>query len=107
MSLPASCRHTPPGALIVLTGFRLAHQINLRGLFSVENAVGRWIWKSGRTKAGGTVPWNLQSVNTDADNMHWEKDKCSITVDVPGLYEVRTRRLAPDVPEGSLLTSLY
>mmetsp|Transcript_37162 Transcript_37162/g.94967 ORF Transcript_37162/g.94967 Transcript_37162/m.94967 type:complete len:591 (-) Transcript_37162:23-1795(-) len=63
-------------------------QINLRGLFSVENAVGRWIWKSGRTKAGGTVPWNLQSVNTDADNMHWEKDKCSITVDVPGLYEV-------------------
>lgn len=63
-------------------------QNNLRGLHSVENAVGRWIWKSGRTKAGGSVPWNIQSVNTDSENLHWEKDKCSITVDVPGLYEV-------------------
>jgi len=30
-----------------------------------EQCVGRWIWKSGKTKSGHGVPWNVQSVNTN------------------------------------------
>mmetsp|Transcript_2104 Transcript_2104/g.6253 ORF Transcript_2104/g.6253 Transcript_2104/m.6253 type:complete len:243 (-) Transcript_2104:202-930(-) len=56
--------------------------------FSLDSAVGRWIWKSGRTKAGGAVPWNIQSINSDSENLQWEKDRSSILVVVPGLYEV-------------------
>lgn len=53
-----------------------------------EFSVGRWIWKSGKTKAHGGVPWNVQSVNTDPENFVWEKDKVSIITVAPGLYEV-------------------
>mmetsp|Transcript_41386 Transcript_41386/g.69226 ORF Transcript_41386/g.69226 Transcript_41386/m.69226 type:complete len:636 (+) Transcript_41386:16-1923(+) len=51
-------------------------------------SIGRWIWKSGRTKSGHGVPWNVQSVNTDPDNFIWEKDKVTIQTMAPGLYEV-------------------
>mmetsp|Transcript_29692 Transcript_29692/g.95427 ORF Transcript_29692/g.95427 Transcript_29692/m.95427 type:complete len:501 (+) Transcript_29692:516-2018(+) len=53
-----------------------------------DSSVGRWIWKSGRAKAGGGVPWNVQSVNTDPDNFFWERDKVNIVTTTPGLYEV-------------------
>jgi hypothetical protein len=46
-------------------------------------SIGRWIWKSGRTKSGHGVPWNVQSVNTDPENFIWEKDKvieCSLNL---------------------------
>jgi hypothetical protein len=46
------------------------------------------IWKSGKTKSGQGVPWNIQLVNTNAQNFLWEKDKVNIVVIAPGLYEI-------------------
>jgi hypothetical protein len=63
----------------------------MRSLVVADGATGRWIWKSGRTKAGGVVPWNIQTVNTDPANLQWERDKAAIVIVVPGLYEVSGR----------------
>ena len=61
----------------------------LRGVNAETSlSVARWIWKSGRTKAHGVVPWNVQSVNTDPENFRWERDKTFVRAGVPGLYEV-------------------
>ena len=40
-----------------------------------DMSLGRWIWKSGKTKAGKGVPWNVQTLNSDPDNFVWEKDR--------------------------------
>lgn len=53
-----------------------------------ENCVGRWTWKSGRVVNGYAIPWENQSVNTSPDNFLWEKEKTSICVTTPGLYEL-------------------
>ena len=54
-----------------------------------EHLLGRWIWKSGRTRGEKhTVPWNVQNINTNPENFVWEQDKCAITCTAPGLYEV-------------------
>jgi hypothetical protein len=55
-----------------------------------ELLLGRWIWKSGRIAGGQTVPWNVQSINTGADNFIWTKNCETILCVAPGLYEVRT-----------------
>ena len=49
---------------------------------------GRWIWKSGKTKSGHGVPWNVQILNSNPQNYLWEKDKINIVVVTPGLYEI-------------------
>ena len=54
-----------------------------------ELCLGRWIWKSLKTKAGGAVPWNVQTANSDPSNLLWEKDKSYIVAVAPGLYEVQ------------------
>ncbi|KAK9814587.1 hypothetical protein WJX72_008261 [[Myrmecia] bisecta] len=51
--------------------------------------LGRWLWKTSKTKSGGAVPWNVQSVNSDPVNLVWEQDKVSIMVVVPGLGQDR------------------
>lgn len=53
-----------------------------------ENCSGRWLWKSGDVRAGYTVPWEIQSVNTCPENFIWEKDSSSVIAVTPGLYEV-------------------
>lgn len=53
-----------------------------------ENCVARWIWKSGQVKNGYAIPWEIQTVNTAPDNYLWEKEKTSIMVVSPGLYEI-------------------
>jgi len=54
-----------------------------------EHLLGRWIWKSGRTRGEKhAVPWNVQNINTNPDNFMWTQDSTSITCTAPGLYEV-------------------
>lgn len=53
-----------------------------------ENIIGRWSWKSGDIKPGQMIPWEVQLINTLPDNFIWEKDKTTILVIAPGLYEV-------------------
>ena len=48
----------------------------------------RWLWKSGRTRPGGAVPWNVCAVNTDPVGLAWEPDKTVILALHPGLYEL-------------------
>lgn len=61
---------------------------DLRRTVQDQAAVARWIWKTGKTKAGNAVPWNVQSVNTDPSNFLWERDKATVVAVAPGLYEV-------------------
>eukprot|EP00698_Gefionella_okellyi_P022603 TRINITY_DN750_c0_g2_i1.p1 TRINITY_DN750_c0_g2~~TRINITY_DN750_c0_g2_i1.p1 ORF type:complete len:432 (-),score=120.43 TRINITY_DN750_c0_g2_i1:55-1350(-) len=68
-----------------------------------EQCVARWIWKSGKTKTGHGVPWNVQSVNTNPDNFLWEKDKVHIVVNAPGLYELSFGFFARKKPSVQLL----
>ncbi|CAG9313179.1 unnamed protein product [Blepharisma stoltei] len=60
----------------------------LNELLCAENCVARWIWKSGDLRAGNSIPWEIQSVNTCPDNFLWEKEKTSVLTIAPGLYEV-------------------
>ena len=54
-----------------------------------EHLLGRWIWKSGRTRGERhAVPWNVQNINTNPENFVWAQDATSITTTAPGLYEV-------------------
>ena len=67
----------------------LHEQSLLNSALVTELCLGRWIWKSLKTKPGGTVPWNMQTANSDPDNLLWEKDKAGITCVSPGLYEIQ------------------
>lgn len=53
---------------------------------------------TGKTKPGHLVPWNVQSVNTHPDNFVWEKDKATVVVAAPGLYEIAFGFFARCVP---------
>jgi hypothetical protein len=76
----------------------------LRGVAAETSlSVARWIWKSGRTKAHGLVPWNVQSVNTDPENFRWERDKTFVRAGAPGLYEVTFGFFARKKPAVRLL----
>lgn len=71
---------------------------------SGESSVGRWIWKSGKTKAGG-VPWNAEAINTDPSNFLYEKDKPTIQSVTPGLYEVNFGVFTAKRPQVQLLVN--
>jgi len=66
----------------------LQEQALLNSALISELCLGRWIWKSLKTKTGGAVPWNIQIANSDPANLIWEKDKPYVTCVTPGLYEV-------------------
>jgi len=69
-------------------GRSIADQRNVNDCIYGEMSVGRWIWNSGKTKSGGNVPWNVQTVCTQPDNFLWKKGATQITTVSPGLYEV-------------------
>ncbi|QDZ24209.1 hypothetical protein HOP50_12g67460 [Chloropicon primus] len=71
----------------------------------IDSCVGRWIWKTGRTKAGHLIPWNGQVLNTDATNFGWEKDRTTILVADPGLYEINFCFFARKKPVLQLLVN--
>ena len=71
----------------------------------VDSSVGRWLWKTGKTKAGHLIPWNVQILNTDSGNFAWEKDKTSITTTTPGLYEINFCFFARKKPVLQLLVN--
>lgn len=70
-----------------------------------ENCTGRWLWKSGEVRAGLTVPWEIQSVNTCPENFIWEKDSTSLIAMTPGLYEVFFGFFAGKKPQIQLLVN--
>jgi len=70
-----------------------------------ENYVGRWIWKSGDLRAGLTIPWEIQAINTSPENFVWEQDKTTITVMTPGLYEINFGFYARKKPSVELLVN--
>jgi hypothetical protein len=59
-----------------------------RRVFS-ELCVGRWIWRSCELPSDQRVPWEVQCVNTNADNFAWEAARAWVGVAAPGLYELR------------------
>jgi len=69
-----------------------------------ESSVGRWVWKSGKTKSGG-LPWNAEAVNTDPSNLLYERDKPTIQAVIPGLYEVNFGVFTAKRPQVQLLVN--
>lgn len=63
-------------------------QSQINASICVDSCVGRWLWKTGKTKSSHLIPWNVQILNTDAGNFGWERDKSTIGVSAPGLYEI-------------------
>jgi hypothetical protein len=53
----------------------LKEQALINAGLCADMSFGRWLWKSGKTKAGRAVPWNVQVINSDPDNYVWDKDK--------------------------------
>ena len=87
-----------------LDAYARESRMALRGVAAETSlSVARWIWKSGRTKAHGAVPWNVQSVNTDPENFRWERDKTFVRAGAPGLYEVTFGFFARKKPAVRLL----
>jgi hypothetical protein len=87
-----------------LASFARESRLALRGVAAETSlSVARWIWKSGRTKTNGLVPWNVQSVNTDPENFRWERDKTFVRAGAPGLYEVTFGFFARKKPAVRLL----
>ena len=71
-----------------------------------EHLLGRWIWKSGRTRGERhVVPWNVQNINTNPENFEWDRDRTSITCAAPGLYEVTFGFYARRKPTVQLLVN--
>jgi len=70
-----------------------------------ENCVARWCWKSGQLKSGYAIPWESQSVNTAPDNFLWEKEKASVMVITPGLYEINMGFYSEKKPTVQLLVN--
>lgn len=70
-----------------------------------ENIIGRWSWKSGDIKPGQMIPWEVQLINTLPDNFIWEKDKTTILVIAPGLYEIQCGFFAKKKPTIQVLVN--
>ncbi|KAL0228201.1 hypothetical protein RCL1_004344 [Eukaryota sp. TZLM3-RCL] len=70
-----------------------------------EMCVGRWVWKSGKTKSGHGIPWNVELINTDPEIFKWEKDRVTICTVLPGLYEVTFGFFASRKPTVQLLVN--
>ena len=77
---------------------KLKEQSCINEALCAENCVARWLWKSGENKTG-SVPWEVQSLNTCPENFVWEKDKTNVLTLSPGLYSVAfgvfTRKKSP------------
>jgi hypothetical protein len=41
----------------------------------MDSSFGRWIWKTGKTKGGGLVPWNVQVMPPPLSS--WGAEQCS------------------------------
>ncbi|GAX76688.1 hypothetical protein CEUSTIGMA_g4134.t1 [Chlamydomonas eustigma] len=82
------------------------HQTELRTSFLKANTMARWLWKSGQTRVGGTVPWDVQAINTAPDVFLWEAGKTVVMAMLPGLYKIeagfysRTRPIVQVLVEG-------
>jgi hypothetical protein len=66
----------------------LKQQNDINEALCAQNCIGRWIWKSGELLSQNIVPWDIQSINTCADNFLWDKGKNSVVTVAPGLYEI-------------------
>ncbi|KAI9329181.1 hypothetical protein BDR26DRAFT_1011868 [Obelidium mucronatum] len=68
-----------------LSACKTAYQTAVRQPFY---RCGHWLWTSSTLKLGSSIPWNLQSTNTDPMNFKWEKDVTCIRVQEAGFYEI-------------------
>ena len=66
----------------------MKNQAMINDIICNENQVGRWLWKSGKTKGGYSIPWDTQKINTAPDNYIWEKDKTIINIINGGIYQI-------------------
>lgn len=69
------CKELDQKALAGDLRHALKDQALINAGLCADMSFGRWLWKSGKTKAGRSVPWNVQTINSDPDNYIWEQDK--------------------------------
>lgn len=51
-------------------------------------ACGQWIWNSETLQYDSSIPWNLETYNTDGHNFQWEMNGSQIRVQQEGIYEI-------------------
>ncbi|TPX49877.1 hypothetical protein CcCBS67573_g10132 [Chytriomyces confervae] len=70
-----------------LTACKQAYQAAVRQPFY---RCAQWHWNSGVLKLRTSVPWTVESINTDPDNFIWDCSHAAhvIRVQDPGLYEI-------------------
>ena len=49
---------------------------------------GQWIWNSETINFDSSIPWNIETYNTDGNNFIWEMNSNSIKVHNEGIYEL-------------------
>jgi hypothetical protein len=69
------CRELEQKASATALSDALRDQAIVNAGLCADMSFGRWIWRSGKTKTGRGIPWNVQTINSDPDNFVWEKDK--------------------------------
>jgi len=90
-----------------VTQFEMAmeNQATINETLCGENCTGRWLWKSGQIRSGYAIPWEIQTVNTAPDNFQWEKEKTSVMVVAPGLYQITMGFYSNKKPTVSVLVN--
>ena len=85
-----------------LSSCKQAYQLSLKTPF---HRCGTWAWKSGQLKFGSTVPWNIETMNTDPDNFKWDADSTCIKIMDAGLYEISFCFFMKNKPSVALLVN--
>jgi hypothetical protein len=49
-----------------------------------QGTAARWLWRSGNTRKGNWVPWEVQAANPNPDLFVWKSESTTITATVPG-----------------------
>ncbi|KAJ3069116.1 hypothetical protein HDU98_007816 [Podochytrium sp. JEL0797] len=68
-----------------LTACKTAYETAVRQPFY---RCAQFLWTSSTLKLGSSIPWDLQSTNTDPHNFKWTPGSTCIRIRDPGLYEL-------------------
>ena len=82
-----------------------SEQARVLSALSAELMIGRWLWKSGKTKAGSGVPWDVEVLNSAPDVFSWTKSSVKLKLTLPGLYQVSSSFFSEVKPTIQLLVN--
>lgn len=81
----------------------ISNQNIINDMFCNDNAIGKWLWQSGKLKNGYNIPWEYEIINTMTSNYFWDKDKSSLMIANKGLYNITVIIFASQIRDNMLL----